>query len=309
MNFLARRALHALLLLVGASALTFSFAPGDYFESMRVNPRISNRAIASLRSEYGLDKPSPVLYWHWLESVLKGEGGFSFVYNAAAVPILWPRVQNTLLLASCATLLAWMIALPVGILAAAREGSGADLLASVTIALSLAVPELVLGLVLLLFAVHTGLPAGGMRSPVPAGRDLWNEIKDILEHMLLPAICLAAGLLPLLLSHVRASMRESAAIPVCLSCSWFWDIFSARVVTSCVSRGPESAHFTIRAFARAPDEFVAAGGGDLRLAGFRAAYAAGDRQPRCVSHHRLDHAWDRISHCRQPCRGPAAVRE
>jgi len=216
MNFLARRALHSLLLLVGASVLTFllvRLAPGDYFESMRVNPQISNRAIASLRSEYGLDKPSPVLYWHWLKSVVKGEGGFSFVYNTAAVPILWPRVQNTLLLAGCATLLAWIIALPVGTLAAARIGSWTDLLASGTIALLLAVPELVLGLLLLLLAVHVGLPAGGMRSPLPAGTGIWNESKDIVGHMFLPALCLAAGLLPLLLSHVRASMREALQSP------------------------------------------------------------------------------------------------
>lgn len=216
MKFLARRALHSLLLLVGVSVLTFllvRLAPGDYFESMRVNPQISNGTIASLRSEYGLDKPSPVLYWHWLESVFKGEGGFSFVYNAAALSILWPRVQNTLLLAGCATLLAWIIALPLGTLAAARIGSWADLLASGTIALLLAIPELVLGLVLLLLAVRMGLPAGGMRSPFPAGTGIWNESKDIVEHLFLPALCLAAGLLPLLLSHVRASMREALQSP------------------------------------------------------------------------------------------------
>jgi peptide/nickel transport system permease protein len=188
-------------------------APGDYFESMRVNPQISNRTIAVLRSEYGLDKPSPVLYWRWMKSVLRGEGGFSFVYNAPAAPILWPRAWNTLLLAGCATLLAWVIALPAGTLAAVQIGSWGDALASGTVALLLAIPELVLGLALLLLAVHTGLPAGGMRSPLIAGTGLWNEAKDIAGHILLPAVCLAAGLLPLLLSHVRVAMREALRSP------------------------------------------------------------------------------------------------
>jgi peptide/nickel transport system permease protein len=66
MKFLARRALHSLLLLFCASVLSFvlvSLAPGDYFESMRVNPRISYSTIAALRAEHGLDKSPVALYF------------------------------------------------------------------------------------------------------------------------------------------------------------------------------------------------------------------------------------------------------
>ncbi|HEY7305789.1 MAG TPA: ABC transporter permease [Bryobacteraceae bacterium] len=224
MKSIGLRALHSLLLLVGASVLSIllvRLAPGDYFESMRINPQISNRTIAALRSQYGLDKPLPVLYWHWAQSALKGEGGFSFAYNSAAGPILWPRAQNTLLLAGCATLLAWMIALPAGVLAAARRGSWADLLASGTIALLLAIPELVLGLVLLLFAVHTGFPAGGMISAARAEAGFWDKSRDVIRHLFMPAVCLAAGLLPLLLSHVRAAMEEALRSPFILAARGF----------------------------------------------------------------------------------------
>lgn len=215
MKFLGRRALHSLLLFFGASILSFllvRLSPGDYFESMRINPQISNRTIAELRAQYGLDQPSPKLYWRWLRSVLKGDGGFSFAYNSPAEAILWPRARNTLLLASCATLLAWAVALPAGILSAARIGSAADLFASVTIALLLAVPELVLGLLLLLFAVHIGFPAGGLMSfNNTAG--FWDVNGEVTRHLLLPAACLAGGLLPLLLSHIRAAMQEALRSP------------------------------------------------------------------------------------------------
>ena len=124
LNYLARRLLNSALLLFGASVLTFllvDLAPGEFFDEMRVNPRISTSTIASLRSEYGLNLPMPVRYWRWLRSVAKGDGGFSFAYDSPAAPILWRRAQNTLLLTAPATLLAWLIAIPFGVWSAAKS--------------------------------------------------------------------------------------------------------------------------------------------------------------------------------------------
>src|SRR6185437_11497972 len=99
LNYLARRLLNSALLLFGASVLTFllvDLAPGEFFDEIRVNPRISTSTIANLRSEYGLDLPFPIRYWRWLRSVAKGDGGFSFAYDSPAAPILRRRAQNTL---------------------------------------------------------------------------------------------------------------------------------------------------------------------------------------------------------------------
>lgn len=216
MKSLGLRALHAIVLLLSVSVLSFllvRLAPGDYFQSMKLNPQISASAVTALRSQYGLDKGSVMLYWRWLESVLKGDGGFSFAYNCAASTILWPRARNTLVLAASATFLAWLIALPAGIVTAARKEWLSDLLAGTTIALLLAVPELVAGLALLVLAVHTGLPAGGMVSLQALQQGFWYQIKDTARHLFLPATCLSAGLLPLLLSHVRAAMRDALRSP------------------------------------------------------------------------------------------------
>ena len=217
MPYLARRALNSLFLLFGVSLLSFliiDLAPGEFFDEMRTNPRISNTTIDGLRSEYGLDLPLPIRYIRWLESAMKGEGGFSLAYDSPAAPILWSRAQNTLLLTVPATLAAWLIALPFGIWSAAKPRRWPDTFAAVIISALLAVPEILLALLLLLFAVRSRyFPVGGASSLDFSQMSLWSKSEDLARHLFLPVACLTAGLLPLLLSHVRASIREVLASP------------------------------------------------------------------------------------------------
>jgi peptide/nickel transport system permease protein len=215
--FLLRRIAHALLMLTLASLLTFtlaSIAPGDYFDDMRVNSAISPQTLAKLRSQYGLDRPSPERFLQWASSIGKGQLGFSFAYNSPAGPILFLRCRNTLLLTGAATFLAWCVALVCGGWAAMKEGGFADALVTGVNAFLLAVPEVVLALCALLFAVRTGLfPAGGLVAAEHAGLGAWSDARDLASHLALPAIVLAAGSLPLLLSHVRDSLSEVLRSP------------------------------------------------------------------------------------------------
>ena len=216
-TFLLRRSVHALLILTLASLLAFtlgSIAPGDYFDDMRVNSAISPETLAKLRSDYGLDRPAPERYLHWVRSIAWGQWGFSFAYNSPAGPILLSRCRNTLLLTCTATLLAWLAALGCGALSAMKEGSLADLLVTGVNASLLAVPEVVIALCGLLFAVQTGLfPVGGLVSLGESNGETWAHIRDLVRHLALPAIVLAAGLLPLLLSHVRDALSEVLRSP------------------------------------------------------------------------------------------------
>jgi peptide/nickel transport system permease protein len=217
MPYLVRRVLYSLFLLAGVSLLTFvlvDLAPGEFFDEMRLNPRVSATTIAGLRSQYGIDRPLPLKYLRWLRSVARGEGGFSFAYNSPAAPIVWHRTENTLLLTGAATLFAWLIALPFGIWSAAKPGSAADLLAMGTISTLLAIPDLILALLVLLFAVRSGyFPLGGVVSPNFQQLSFWSQCEDLARHFFLPTLCLTAGFLPLLLSHVRASMIEVLQSP------------------------------------------------------------------------------------------------
>ncbi len=218
MRFLGRRAAYSVLLLLCVSVLSLAllkWTPGDYFNSVRVDPQISPEALMAMRAEHGLDKPLPVLYWKWLESVAKGDWGFSFAYNSAAGPILWPRARNTLLLASCATLLAWLIALPFGVAAAARRGSWPDFLTNGATALLLGIPEVVLALGLLLIATraHNGLLGAPMSSADLPNPGVWEEVNVLVKRLLAPALCLSLGLLPLLISHISTGVAEVLQAP------------------------------------------------------------------------------------------------
>ncbi|MFZ0214225.1 MAG: ABC transporter permease [Candidatus Acidiferrales bacterium] len=217
MRYIARRFIHAILLLLAISFLSFAllqWAPGDFFDSMRMNPRISAQTINGMRSEYGMDRPFPVRYALWMRSVLKGDMGFSFSYNSPVGPLLWPRARNTLLLASSSTLLAWLLAIPLGIWTAARKGRWADRACGVATSALLTIPDLLLFLLLLLFAVRTGwFPAGGMLSPGFDDLGFWAKAKDALFHFALPSLGLAVVTLPILLRHIRAAMIEALESP------------------------------------------------------------------------------------------------
>jgi peptide/nickel transport system permease protein len=215
--FLLRRLAHAAFLLLGVSVLAFFFstlAPGNYFDDMRLNPRISAERLSALRAEYRVDQPLALRYARWAGGVLRGDLGVSFAYNAPVGPLLWTRAQNTLLLTGTAMVLAWMLALPLGVWSAERLGRPADIALSWATAVLLIIPDLTLALGLLVLAVRTGwLPTGGL---VSVGFDAFSaahKARDVALHMLLPVTVLVASALPVLLRHVRAAVAEALEAP------------------------------------------------------------------------------------------------
>ena len=217
MRYLCARLGHGVLVLLGVSALSFLLAeaaPGSSFDELRLDPRVSPATLAAMRDRYGLNQSLPEKYGHWLQSIARGEMGFSVAYNRPVGPLLWPRVRNTLLLTVPATLLAWLIAVPVGTWAAARKGGWVDTAAAGATTALLGVPDLLLGLGLLLLAVRSGyFPTGGM---VSVGFDQlgpWQKIRDVLSHFLLPVTALTLVYLPVLVRHVRASLIEVLQAP------------------------------------------------------------------------------------------------
>jgi peptide/nickel transport system permease protein len=217
MRYLGHRLLQSILLLVGVSLLSFAFvelAPGSFFDEMTLNPQISRETVANLRRQYGMDKPLPVRYFLWLKSVAKGDFGFSFAYSAPVAPIIRSRARNTLLLTGAATLLAWMCALPLGILSAEQRGKWIDHAGGLATSALLAAPDLLLALALLLFAVRSRrIPAGGMLSLESANRGKWPQVQSIALHLVGPVAVLVLGSLPVLTRHIRAAMIEALDAP------------------------------------------------------------------------------------------------
>jgi peptide/nickel transport system permease protein len=211
------RILHGVLLLLGVSVLSFallSIAPGNFVDELRLNPQISADTVAALKTEYGIDKPWPARYLRWLESIVRGEFGYSLSYRCRVGALLWPRARNTLLLTCLATLLAWIVAVPWGILEALYRGQWIDRVSSGVNAALLAIPELVLGLLFLLFAARTGwFPTGGMLSANSAGAPVAAKFWDLFLHLILPVLALVLGSAPLLIRYVRSAIAAVLEMP------------------------------------------------------------------------------------------------
>ncbi len=217
MRYITQRILHATLLLLAISFFSFALlqlAPGDYFDSMRLNPQISHQTLTGIRAEYGLDRPLPIRYARWLGSLLHGQLGVSLASRGPVAPVLRVRARNTLLLSGTATLLAWLLALPIGIWSATKRKGWADRICGVATSALMTIPDLVLFLGLLLLAIRTGwFPTGGMRTEGAADLGMWSSAKDFALHLALPAFGVALVSLPVLVRHIRAAMIEALESP------------------------------------------------------------------------------------------------
>ena len=217
MKYPLRRAIRAVLLLFGVSVLCFLFtemAPGSFFDEMRLNPQISPETILALDVRYGLDQPLLVRYGHWLAAVVRGDLGFSIAYNAPVAPLLWSRALNTLLLATSAMLLTWLIGVPLGVWSAARRGRWLDRVIETGNSLLISIPEIVIAIGLLALAVRwRTVPVGGMMSMGNEGLSTWGKVHDLLRHLLLPTAILVLAGIAIVIRHVRASIVEVLDAP------------------------------------------------------------------------------------------------
>jgi peptide/nickel transport system permease protein len=215
--YLARRLGHAVIVLVGVSLLSFLLAeaaPGNAFDELRLDPRVSATTLEALTERYGVDRTFPQTYVWWLRSLWRGDMGFSVAYNSPVTELLWPRALNTLVLTAAATTLAWIVAIPLGAWAAHREKAWPDHVTAATTTTLLGIPDLVLCLALLLAAARTELlPTGGMVSAGFTDFDAWGKLVDLALHAVIPVTALTLMALPLLMRHMRASMLDALRSP------------------------------------------------------------------------------------------------
>src|SRR5581483_1994281 len=191
LSFIIKRLLHLIPILLGVSLLTFllmSLTPGDYYTALSQNPQVSPEKLAQLRAERHLDRPWYVQYVYWLKSaVLHGDLGYSVAYKISASKLIVDRLWNTFLLSFCATVLAWGVAVPLGIWAAVKKDSWADRLCSMIAFVGLSVPDVLLALLALMFAASTGwLPVGGAQSSLYDLMTPGEQFVDRIHHLILP---------------------------------------------------------------------------------------------------------------------------
>lgn len=205
-----KRLLQAIPTLLLASFLCFvilSNTPGEYLDSLRLNPEISPEKIEALRKQFGLDQPWYLQYVHWLWQIIKfhwvswhglsiplpqGNFGVSFGTNRPVADLLWERVPATMLLALSSLVITWLIAIPLGIAAAVKQNQWVDRCLRFLSYLCQGMPSLIAALALLILAQNLSpwVPVGDMKS--------WNfdqlspgdQVLDVLWHLCLPTLAL-----------------------------------------------------------------------------------------------------------------------
>ncbi len=159
-NYILRRLLIALPSLLGISLVLFTvlaLAPGDPFEDLANNPNVPPEVRMALRAQFGLDDPIWQRYLHWLSSMLQGDWGFSFVSRIDVDTLIMQRIPVTIAVIGLSQLLALMVALPVGVLAAVKPYSWFDRIASTVAFVGFSLPTFFTGvLFILLFSVNLG---------------------------------------------------------------------------------------------------------------------------------------------------------
>jgi peptide/nickel transport system permease protein len=155
-----------------------------------------------------------VRYFRWVKSVATGEFGYSLAYNVNVRKLLVDRKRNTLLLGGLAVLLAWLLALPLGVWSAHFRGGWIDRCTTAATLVLLGTPEPALCLVFILIASRTGiLPTGGMTSVAAGEISVFASVWDVVLHLVIPVTALVLAALPILVRHVRTSMLEALAAP------------------------------------------------------------------------------------------------
>jgi peptide/nickel transport system permease protein len=197
-SYILRRFLHLIPILIGISLLSFfviQLAPGNFLSLMKADPQVSKQKIAEMERKFGLDKPWPVQYGLWLKNiVLHFDFGYSFANKRPVGGLIRERLANTLLLSITAMVIAWALALPLGIISAVRQYSWIDKLSSFFAFLGLSIPSVFFALLMILMAAKTGwFPIGGMESLDYDSLGLWGKIGDRLHHLALPALVLGTG--------------------------------------------------------------------------------------------------------------------
>lgn len=211
-NYVIRRFLLLIPILLGVTIITFIIinAAGDPLAGKELNPRIKPADLENMRRNLGLDQPIHERYFIWLKSLLRGDLGVSFANGTPVLDRILSVMPNTLLLSSLSVLLALVIAIPIGILAAVKRNSIFDRVATTLAVAGFAIPTVWLGLMLIILFSVKFREWGFYSLPVGGVRDLRGDggIGDRLEHLILPVAALTIPQVAGWVVYIRSSMLE-----------------------------------------------------------------------------------------------------
>ena len=205
-KFILYRPVQLIPVLFGISIVTFVLIhaiPGDPARLL-LGAKATPEAVAAIHAKYGLDRTVAVQYLFFIWNLLQGQLGLSIIYKAPVLLVVADRIIPTLFLLSYAVVLAVVLSVVLGSLAAAHRGRAIDQAIRLFSTIGLGLPAFWLGIVLImLLSIDLGwFPVSGYGDDLP----------DRLHHLFLPASTVALAIAPVLTRNLRASLiAESTA--------------------------------------------------------------------------------------------------
>lgn len=227
LRLIGQRLLIMIPMLFVISVLSFfiiSLPPGDYVDTLVSRLRqssgdVDQSVVKALKERYALDKPKVVQYYIWIKHIVsEGDFGNSFAYNRPVAELLRERVPRTMAITLAGVLLAWIIAVPIGIYSAVRQYSVLDYVFTFLGFLGLALPAFLFAIVLVFFVyLNTGWAITGIFSPAFENAP-WSlaRLWDMLKNMAIPLLVLstsgAAGLIRILRATLLDELKKQYVI-------------------------------------------------------------------------------------------------
>jgi peptide/nickel transport system permease protein len=204
-NLIGRRLLQFVPIVVFATFVVFSllhFVPGDPALALAGDYATKER-IEEIRQLYGFDRPLVVQYAMWLWQAAQGDLGVSLLSSSKVVDLIQQRMPNTILIALYALVIAAVVGVSLGVLAATRVGSRLDAAITSIASLGVALPSFWLAILLVVaFSLHWHLfPATGARA-------FTEDPIGAIRHATLPALALSTAVIAELARQVRSALIE-----------------------------------------------------------------------------------------------------
>ncbi len=230
--YLARRFATMLMTLGVISALVFiiiNLPPGNYLSNQIAEMRYSGEAAGvaqaeALISQYSLDKPVWQQYFIWVgampgpdgfSGLLQGDFGWSFELDRPVAEVIGETAWLTVLVNLSALLFVYLVALPLGTIAAVRANTWIDYTASLIGYIGLATPNFLLALIMLFYgARYFDIPIGGLMAREFEGAEMsWAKMGSILTHLIVPTIVIGTSAAAAAMRRLRANLMDELNKP------------------------------------------------------------------------------------------------
>ncbi|MBL8691697.1 MAG: ABC transporter permease [Rhodospirillaceae bacterium] len=209
-DYLFRRILIAIPSLLGISLVLFTvlaLAPGDPFGELVTNPNVPAEIRLALRAKFGLDDPVWIRYVRWLNAMLQGDWGFSFTSRMDVDTLIMQRLPTTVAVIGAAQILAIVVAIPVGVLAATRPYSLFDQIANTLAFVGFSLPTFFTGLLLILvFSIQLDWLPFVYRTDIRASG--WQWWWEHIRQSIMPVTVLGLFQGASLVRYVRSSVLD-----------------------------------------------------------------------------------------------------